>query len=92
MNWQTFTTFLILATAAGIIVRRVGIFLRSGKSGHCGGCAGCGHSEELSGLLPLVQLTAMQEPRVNRPLSPTGNDELRTTFPGNIAAGAEKKR
>gem|GEM_PF-6176093 len=56
MDWQTSTTLLIFAIAAGILLRRVGGFLRSGKIGSCGSCVGCGDSAKDSVPLQLVPL------------------------------------
>lgn len=56
MDWQTFTTLLIFAIAAGILLRRIGGFLRSGKTGSCGSCAGCGDTAKEKVPLQLVTL------------------------------------
>lgn len=56
MDWQTCTTLLIFAIAAGILLRRVGGFLRSGRAGSCGTCAGCGNSAKDKVPLQLVPL------------------------------------
>lgn len=56
MDWQTSTTLLIFAIAAGILLRRVGGLLRSGKAGSCGSCAGCGDSAKDKVPLQLVPL------------------------------------
>lgn len=56
MDWQISTTLLIFAIAAGILLRRVAGFLRSGKTGSCGSCAGCGDSAKDKVPLQLVPL------------------------------------
>ena len=56
MDWQTSTTLLIFAIAAGILLRRVWGLLRSGKAGSCGSCAGCGDSAKDKVPLQLVPL------------------------------------
>lgn len=79
MEWQTFTTLMILAIAAGILLRRVAGLLRSGKTGSCGSCAGCGDSAKNKVPLQLVTL---------------GSDTVPTEFAPNRRessdAGAEK--
>jgi hypothetical protein len=62
MDWQTSTTLLIFAIAAGILLRRVGGFLRSGKTGSCGSCAGCGDSAKDTVPLQLVPLGSGSAP------------------------------
>lgn len=62
MDWQTSTTLLILAIAAGILLRRVGRFLRSGKTGSCGACAGCGDSAKDKVPMQLVPLGSGNAP------------------------------
>ncbi len=56
MDWQTSATLFILAIAAGILLMRVGAFLRSGKIGSCGSCAGCGDSAQNKDAVQLVPL------------------------------------
>jgi len=92
MDWQVFTTFLILAIAAGMVLRRLGRFLRSSRSGQCGGCSGCGHSATKGAPLSLVQLETTQDQQANEAFDPTGKGQSHPTSPGNMAAGAEKKR
>ncbi len=56
MDWQTSTTLIVFAIAAGILLRRIGYFLRSGKTGSCGSCAGCGDSAKDKVEMQLVPL------------------------------------
>lgn len=65
MDWQTLTTFIIFAVAAGILCRRVWGFVRSGRAGKCGSCAGCGGTAKADTGLPLVTLGTESKPRLN---------------------------
>ena len=62
MDWQISTTLLIFAIAAGILLRRVAGFIRSGKTGSCGSCAGCGDSAKDKVPLQMVALGAGPDP------------------------------
>ena len=79
MNWQTSATLLILAIAAGILLKRVGAFLRFGKVGSCGSCAGCGDSTKDKAAVQLVTL--------GTGISPT---RISANFRESSDAGAEK--
>ena len=80
MDWQTPTTFVILAIAASIMFKRLGAFFRSGKAGSCGSCAGCGDSAK---------------DKVATQLVPLGTDTTQTKITANrsesLDAGAEKR-
>lgn len=68
MDWQTSTTILILAIAAGILLKRLTAFFRTGKTGSCGSCAKCGDSANESPPLLLVPLgTGQSQPNDHRP-------------------------
>jgi hypothetical protein len=92
MDWQTITTFLILATAAGVIVRRLWLFLRSGRAAQCGGCSGCGQSEKSSKSPSLVQLGTMSNKSEPDSLTPAVNRDFHSVFLGDLSATAEKNR
>jgi hypothetical protein len=76
MDWQTSATLLIFAIAAGILVRRVGVFVTSNKIGRCGSCPGCGDSAKDKAPLHLVALG-------------TGTTPTKYTANSHETAGAE---
>ena len=76
MDWQILTTFLILAAAVGILVKRLQSFVDGGKVRGCGSCSGCGSSTNNSSAVQLVQLTADSEMRLRQSPTPVNMPEF----------------
>ena len=90
MDWQTSITFVFLAAAGGIVLRRLAAFARSGKTGNCGACSGCGDSGKDQVPVDLVQLAIGQDLSTsNRPVR-TNSKKLHRGFFSDDSAGAEK--
>ncbi|RLT10270.1 MAG: hypothetical protein DWI22_04010 [Planctomycetota bacterium] len=79
MDWQTSVTLLIFAIATGILLRRLGAFVSSGKIGSCGSCSGCGDTAKDTVPLQLVALGTGAVP-----------SRIRANFGETADAGAEK--
>ncbi len=90
MDWQILTTFMILATAVGILVKRLGSFVHGGNVRGCGSCSGCKGSTNNSPVVQLVQLTADSEMRLRRSPTPVNMPEFRSDRLVQNSAVAEK--
>ncbi|MEZ6031645.1 MAG: hypothetical protein R3C17_00955 [Planctomycetaceae bacterium] len=76
MDWQILTTFLILAAAVGILVKRLRSFVYGSKVRGCGSCSGCGSSTNNSPVVQFVQLKADSEKRLRRSPTPVNMPEF----------------
>ena len=56
MDWQTYTTLVILMIACGVLLRRLSAFFRASRAGTCGSCGSCGDSAKDKVELPVVPL------------------------------------
>lgn len=90
MDWQILTTFLILAAAVGILVKRLRSFVYGGKVRGCGSCSGCGSSTNNSPVVQLVQLKTDSEMRLRRSPTPVKIPEFCPDQLVRDSAAAEK--
>ena len=90
MDWQILTTFMILATAVGILVKRLRSFVQAGKVRGCESCSGCGSPTNNSPVVQLVQLTADSEMRLRQSPTPVNMPGFCTDRLMQNSAVAEK--